>query len=101
MPTSRWATCLPSSAMRPRHIRRRQRSSTDAVRLLKQFMAAAFALALMGMDAPVEYSIEAIRYGISPGVPVSALVVDGPKDEKVDVDFVIWLIRGSGRNLLF
>jgi len=49
------------------------------MRLLKRFMVAAFALALMGMDAPVEYSIEAIRYGISPGVPVSALVVAGPK----------------------
>jgi glyoxylase-like metal-dependent hydrolase (beta-lactamase superfamily II) len=69
--------------------------------MLNRFMFAAFALALMGMDAPVEYSIEAIRYGVSPGVPVSALVVDGPKDEKVDVDFVVWLIRGSGRNILF
>jgi len=69
--------------------------------MLKRFMLAAFAFALMGMDAPVEYSIEAIRYGISPGVPVSALVVGAPKDEKVDVDFVVWLIRGGGRNILF
>jgi hypothetical protein len=58
--------------------------------MLKRFMLAAFAFALMGMDAPVDYSIEAIRYGVSPGVPVSALVVGGPKDEKVDVDFVVW-----------
>jgi len=71
------------------------------MRLLKRFMVAAFALALMGMDAPVEYSIEAIRYGISPGVPVSALVVAGPKDDKVDVDFVIWLIRGGGPQYSF
>jgi hypothetical protein len=41
--------------------------------MLKRFMLAALAFALMGMNAPVEYSIEAIRYGVSPGVPVSAL----------------------------
>ena len=28
-------------------------------------------------------------------------MVGGPKDEKVDVDFVVWLIRGGGRNILF
>ena len=55
----------------------------------------------MGAAAPVEYSIEAIRYGVSPDIPVGALVVGGPKDEKVDVDFVVWLIRGGGRNILF
>src|SRR6204780_2533469 len=69
--------------------------------MLKRFMLAALALALMGMDAPVDYSIEAIRNGVSPGVPVSALVVGGPKDEKVAADFVVWLIRGGGRNVLF
>jgi glyoxylase-like metal-dependent hydrolase (beta-lactamase superfamily II) len=69
--------------------------------MLKGVLLAAAALTLMGMDAPIEYSIEAIRYGVSPGIPVGALVVDGPKDEKVDVDFVVWLIRGGGRNILF
>src|ERR1700738_1413992 len=69
--------------------------------MLKRLLLAAFAFALTGAAAPVEYSIEAIRYGISPGVPVGALIVDGPKDEKVDVNFVIWLIRGGGRNILF
>lgn len=64
-------------------------------------MLAGIAFGLMGANAQVDYSIEAIRYGISPGVPVGALVVGGPKDEKVDVDFVIWLIRGGGRNILF
>jgi hypothetical protein len=33
--------------------------------------------------------------------PQADLVVGGPKDEKVDVDFVVWLIRGGGRNILF
>jgi len=69
--------------------------------MLKRLILAGFALGLMGVTAPVEYSIEAIRYGVSPDIPVGALVVGGPKDEKVDVDFVVWLIRGGGRNILF
>jgi glyoxylase-like metal-dependent hydrolase (beta-lactamase superfamily II) len=69
---------------------------------MKRLMLAGFALALTGAaNAPVDYSIEAIRYGVSPGIPVGALVVGGPKDEKVDVDFVVWLIRGGGHNILF
>jgi glyoxylase-like metal-dependent hydrolase (beta-lactamase superfamily II) len=48
-----------------------------------------------------EYSIQAIRYATSPGVPVAELVVGGPKDQKVDIAMVIWLIRGGGRTILF
>jgi len=48
-----------------------------------------------------EYSIEAIRYASSPGFPVSSLVIGAPKDEKVDIAMVVWLIRGGGRNILF
>ena len=69
--------------------------------MFKPFMLAAVVLLLMGANAPPEYTIQAIRYGVSPGIPVGALVVGGPKDEKVDVDFVVWLIRGGGHNILF
>jgi len=48
-----------------------------------------------------EYSIRAIRYATSPGVLVSDLVVGGPKDRKVDIAMVVWLIRGGGRTILF
>jgi len=48
-----------------------------------------------------EYSIQAIRYARSPGFPVGELVIGAPKDEKVDIAFVIWLVRGGGHNLLF
>src|SRR5438445_11231860 len=48
-----------------------------------------------------EYSIEAIRYGTRAGCPASALVMGAPKDEKVDIAMVVWLIRGGGRNILF
>lgn len=68
---------------------------------MTRVMLAAVALILMGASAPVEYSIQAIRYGVSPSIPVGALIVGGPKDEKVDVNFVVWLIRGGGHNVLF
>jgi glyoxylase-like metal-dependent hydrolase (beta-lactamase superfamily II) len=48
-----------------------------------------------------EYSIQAIRYATSPGVLVSDLVIGGPKDEKVDIAMVVWLIRGGGHTILF
>ena len=46
-----------------------------------------------------DYSIQAIRYANSPGFPVGELVVGAPKDEKVDIAFVVWLVRGGGRNI--
>jgi glyoxylase-like metal-dependent hydrolase (beta-lactamase superfamily II) len=55
---------------------------------------------LLAMPSP-EYSIEAIRYASSPGFPVAGLVMGAPKDEKVNIAMVIWLIRGGGRNILF
>jgi glyoxylase-like metal-dependent hydrolase (beta-lactamase superfamily II) len=48
-----------------------------------------------------EYSIQAIRYASSPDVPVSELVIGAPKDEKIEIAMVIWLIRGGGHTILF
>jgi glyoxylase-like metal-dependent hydrolase (beta-lactamase superfamily II) len=48
-----------------------------------------------------EYSIQAIRYASSPGDSVADLVMGAPLDEKLDTVFVVWLIRGGGRNILF
>jgi glyoxylase-like metal-dependent hydrolase (beta-lactamase superfamily II) len=48
-----------------------------------------------------QYSIQAIRYANSPGFPAGELVIGAPKDEKVDIAFVVWLIRGGGHNILF
>jgi glyoxylase-like metal-dependent hydrolase (beta-lactamase superfamily II) len=59
-------------------------------------------LALPSAPSPTpEYSIQAIRYATSPGVQVSDLVVGGPKDQKVDIAMVVWLIRGGGHTVLF
>src|SRR5215510_3351460 len=72
---------------------------------MKKFVSAIIVAAFLAFATPAtagpEYSIQAIRYGNSPGVPVNALVMGAPKDEKVDIAFVIWLIRGGGHYILF
>jgi glyoxylase-like metal-dependent hydrolase (beta-lactamase superfamily II) len=59
--------------------------------------------AAAGRAAPgtPEYSIQAIRYATLPGFPVAGLVMGAPKDEKLDIAMVIWLICGGGHNILF
>jgi len=60
------------------------------------------AVLLLGTaSAAPEYSIDAIRFANSPGDAVSSLVMGGPKNEKVDTVYIVWLIRGGGRNILF
>ena len=74
-----------------------------AVRFLRSICIAAFTAFLISSayaQTP-EYSIDAIRYGVSPGVQLSELVVDGPADQKVDIAMVVWLIRGGGHTILF
>ena len=68
---------------------------------MKQYLLAVIFAALLGRASAPEYSIQAICYASSPGVPVSELVVGGPKDVRVDIAMVIWLIRGGGRTILF
>ena len=51
-----------------------------------------------------DYTIQAIRYGTIRAFPVSALVIGAPKDEKVDIAMVVWLVRDKnrgGRSVLF
>jgi glyoxylase-like metal-dependent hydrolase (beta-lactamase superfamily II) len=72
--------------------------------LTKRFPLVVFLLFAAGSGVPAggpEYSIQAIRYATSPGFPVSELVIGAPKDEKVDIAMVVWLIRGGGRSILF
>jgi len=63
-------------------------------------LVAALGAAPSGPSAP-EYSIQAIRYATLPGFPVAGLVMGAPKDEKLDIAMVLWLIRGGGRSILF
>src|SRR5215831_15129314 len=65
--------------------------------------ASLFAIVCPGVAAqPMNptYSIYAIRYADSPGFAVADLVMGAPKNEKIDIVFAIWLIRGGGHNIL-
>ena len=84
------------------------RSAEGMKRMRRNFLIAAICVvfldtSLMLFSAPStpEYSIEAIRYATAPDVHVSDLVVGGPKEEKIDIACVVWLIRGGGRTILF
>jgi glyoxylase-like metal-dependent hydrolase (beta-lactamase superfamily II) len=68
--------------------------------LLAAILAAAVP-ALVGSASTPEYSIRAIRYATAPDFPLSEMVIGGPKDQKIDVAMVIWLIRGGGHTILF
>jgi hypothetical protein len=56
--------------------------------------------ALLGAAQP-DYSIQAIRYGTIANFPAASLVMGAPRDEKMDIAMIVWLIRGGGHNVLF
>jgi glyoxylase-like metal-dependent hydrolase (beta-lactamase superfamily II) len=68
---------------------------------VKKILVAMLAVALLGAAATPEYSIEALRYANAPNISVADMLMGGPKDEKIDTVFVIWLLRGGGHNILF
>jgi glyoxylase-like metal-dependent hydrolase (beta-lactamase superfamily II) len=68
---------------------------------VKRLLLATILAFFLAENSTPEYSIQAIRYAISPGFPVAGLVMGASKDEKVDIAMVIWLIRGGGRTILF
>lgn len=47
------------------------------------------------------YTIEAIRYATIPQFPLSGLIPGAPRDQKIDIAMVVWLIRGGGHTILF
>jgi glyoxylase-like metal-dependent hydrolase (beta-lactamase superfamily II) len=67
---------------------------------LAQILLIALFPFLPAKTATPEYSIQAIRYANSFGDSVADLVMGAPKDEKINTVYVIWLIRGGGRNIL-
>jgi glyoxylase-like metal-dependent hydrolase (beta-lactamase superfamily II) len=68
---------------------------------MKPLLIFALFASLLETSATPEYSIQAIRYASSPDVPLAELVVGGPKDQKVEIAMVVWLIRGGGHTILF
>src|SRR6267154_2671188 len=47
------------------------------------------------------YEVYALSYGVYPSFPVSGLVAGADKDRKIDLQMMIWLVKGpGGRNIL-
>jgi glyoxylase-like metal-dependent hydrolase (beta-lactamase superfamily II) len=67
---------------------------------MTRFLLALVGATLFAASPTPRYSIQAIRYATEPDIPVSAMALGAPKDQKVDAADVIWLIRGGDRNIL-
>jgi glyoxylase-like metal-dependent hydrolase (beta-lactamase superfamily II) len=52
-----------------------------------------------GASTP-DYSIRAIRYATVPGFPLEGLMVGAPKDARIDIAMVVWLVAGGGHAVL-
>ena len=63
--------------------------------------APAWAQAGRSPGAATEYEILAVRYGTIRSYPVSGLVVGAPRDERIDLAMVVWLLRNEDRVVLF
>lgn len=78
------------------------KSISPIVSGMKRLLGSIFFVALLGAapspSASPDYSIQAIRYGTIRDFPVSALVMGAPKDEKIDIAMVVWLIRDKNRS---
>jgi glyoxylase-like metal-dependent hydrolase (beta-lactamase superfamily II) len=47
------------------------------------------------------YEVYALSYGVYPNFPVSALMAGADKDRKIDLQMMIWLVKGpGGKNIL-
>src|SRR3989442_5111757 len=49
---------------------------------------------------PVTYEVYALSYGVYPNFPVSSLIAGADKDRKIDLQMMVWLVRGGGKNIL-
>src|SRR5262245_49552956 len=51
--------------------------------------------------SPATFEVYALRYAVYPAFPVSGLIAGADKDRKLDLQMMIWLLKGSnGRNVL-
>ena len=69
--------------------------------MVSRLLIALLCTTLLGAGTTPEYTIAAIRFADSPHDAVAEMVIGAPKDQTVDTIYAIWLIRGSGRNILF
>ena len=46
------------------------------------------------------YEVYALSYGVYPNFPVSGLIAGADKNRKLDLQMMVWLVRGGGKNIL-
>jgi glyoxylase-like metal-dependent hydrolase (beta-lactamase superfamily II) len=51
-------------------------------------------------QAHPNYEVYALSYGVYPNFPVSGLIAGADKSRKIDLQMMVWLLRGGGRNIL-
>jgi len=57
--------------------------------------------ALAQNSSAVTYEVYALSYGVYPDFPVSALLAGADKTRKIDLQMMIWLVKGpGGKNIL-
>lgn len=63
---------------------------------------AALMLAVSALSQKENYEVYALRFGsMAHPTPISAWVEKGPENDSVNIDFMIWLIKGTnGKNIL-
>jgi len=62
---------------------------------MRTFLAAAALLLFPGQAAP-HYEVYAVSYGILPGFPVRALVAGADSTRTLDIQMMVWLLKGPG-----
>ena len=51
-------------------------------------------------QAKTTYEVYALSYGVYPNFPVSSLIAGADKTRKIDLQMMVWLVRGGGKNIL-
>jgi hypothetical protein len=80
---------------------RRWRANHKRVGLLAIFGMLLFAPSSFAQEQrPPNYEVYALSYGVYPNFPVSGLIDGADKTRKIDLQMMIWLVRGGGKNIL-
>jgi glyoxylase-like metal-dependent hydrolase (beta-lactamase superfamily II) len=69
------------------------------MRMMRTTCLAVIAVTLMAQEKP-QYEVYAVRYATIPDFAVSGLVAGAEPARKMDIAMMVWLLRGSGKNIL-
>src|SRR2546430_14901409 len=89
------------AATRLKHRRDRNLVMRQLLITLSLVMLLALPVSALAQDQNhPQYEVYALSYGIYPGFSVSALLAGADKTRKIDLQMMIWLIKGPGKNIL-